>query len=83
MDMIMNVNIDEVKIEKVSHCLPQKIFLIKCKILFVQAYKARQITVDKNVIIGVIYRPSNTCLENFTQSVENMLFKIHKECKIC
>ena len=37
----------------------------------------------KNVIVGVIYRPPNTNLDNFLDYIKDVLDRINKENKIC
>ena len=38
---------------------------------------------SKTIIIGVIYRPSNTCIDKFTEILNDIQNKIQMENKLC
>ena len=51
--------------------------------LFVEIVKCRTGSNSNNVIVGVIYRPPNTCVQQFIENLSVVLTAIKKESKLC
>ena len=59
-----------------------EVFTVDVESVFIEVNK-NVVHSDKNVIIGVIYRPPNTNLDNFLLYIDDLLDRLSKENKFC
>ena len=59
-----------------------KIFNEYCESIFIEIEKS-QLSFDKNIIVGVMYRPPNTDMKDFNEIIKELLENIKRENKIC
>ena len=59
-----------------------KIFNEYCESIFIEIKKS-QFAFDKNIIVGVMYRPPNTDMKGLNEIIKDLLENIKKENKVC